>query len=51
MIRGRLFFKSLFLAMILPAVAMAQEPMRIVALGDSLTAGYGLPKGEDFGST
>jgi acyl-CoA thioesterase-1 len=29
------------------APAMA-EPMRIVALGDSLTAGSGLPKGEDF---
>lgn len=29
---------------------MAQQPMRIVALGDSLMAGSGLPKGEDFAS-
>lgn len=27
---------------------MAQEPLEIVALGDSLTAGYGLPQGEGF---
>lgn len=26
----------------------AQNPARVVALGDSLTAGYGLPAGEDF---
>lgn len=26
----------------------AQNPDRVVALGDSLTAGYGLPAGEDF---
>jgi acyl-CoA thioesterase-1 len=34
----------LFLA-VLPAAA---APLSIVALGDSLTAGYGLPAGEDF---
>lgn len=28
--------------------AQAQETRRIVAIGDSLTAGYGLPTGEDF---
>lgn len=28
--------------------AMAEETKRIVAIGDSLTAGYGLPAGEDF---
>ena len=28
----------------------AQEVLRVVALGDSLTAGYGLPQGEDFTS-
>ena len=27
---------------------MAEETKRIVAIGDSLTAGYGLPAGEDF---
>jgi acyl-CoA thioesterase-1 len=31
---------------ILPA--QAEETRRIVAIGDSLTAGYGLPTGEDF---
>lgn len=31
-------------------VAHAQNPHRVVALGDSLTAGYGLPAGEDFAS-
>lgn len=30
------------------STAYAQTPMRIVALGDSLTAGYGLPAGQDF---
>lgn len=29
-------------------VAFADNPIRIVAIGDSLTAGYGLPQGEDF---
>jgi len=28
--------------------AAAQEPLRLLALGDSLTAGYGLPRGEGF---
>ncbi|WP_340643274.1 arylesterase [Roseococcus thiosulfatophilus] len=28
--------------------AAAQEPVRLLALGDSLTAGYGLPRGEGF---
>lgn len=28
--------------------ARAEEALRIVAIGDSLTAGYGLPTGEDF---
>lgn len=31
----------------MPAFAQV-KPMRVVALGDSLTAGTGLPKGEDF---
>jgi acyl-CoA thioesterase I len=28
--------------------AQAQEPLRLLALGDSLTAGYGLPRGQGF---
>ncbi len=28
----------------------AKNPVKIVAIGDSLTAGYGLPQGEDFPS-
>ncbi|MCF8465808.1 MAG: arylesterase [Sneathiella sp.] len=32
------------------ATAKAEEAIRIVAIGDSLTAGYGLPTGEDFPS-
>jgi acyl-CoA thioesterase I len=28
--------------------AYAEKSLRIVAIGDSLTAGYGLPQGEDF---
>lgn len=31
-----------------PALAAGDEPVRIVALGDSLTAGYGLGPGEGF---
>jgi acyl-CoA thioesterase-1 len=31
-----------------PAEAQIQKPLRIVALGDSLTAGYGLANGEAF---
>ena len=30
------------------SLAQAEETRRIVAIGDSLTAGYGLPTGEDF---
>lgn len=29
-------------------VAFSGTPTRVVAIGDSLTAGYGLPQGEDF---
>ncbi len=28
--------------------AQTQEPLRLLALGDSLTAGYGLPRGQGF---
>lgn len=38
---------ALFLGMV-PAAALAQTPVRIVALGDSLTAGLGLTQREGF---
>ena len=34
--------------LLVPALARAAEPVKIVALGDSLTAGYGLPNGDAF---
>ena len=43
--------RALLLSMVLFAFstpALADAPMRVVALGDSLTAGYGLQTGEDF---
>lgn len=40
----------LILTFFMPTSVQAQGPLRIVALGDSLTAGYGLPAGEDFAS-
>lgn len=40
--RLRAAFAALALA-VLPAAAPAEEPLRLVALGDSLTQGYGLP--------
>ena len=36
------------IVLILSASAAAAEPVTVVALGDSLTAGYGLPDGEGF---
>lgn len=39
-----------FLCLFLPLSAGAAEPARIVALGDSLTAGYGLENGQSFAS-
>jgi acyl-CoA thioesterase-1 len=36
------------LALLLPPRAAAAEPLRLLALGDSLTAGYGLPAGQGF---
>jgi acyl-CoA thioesterase-1 len=32
----------------LPALAQPAPPLRLLALGDSLTAGYGLPRGQGF---
>ena len=37
-----------FAAFCLVSTAQSEETRRIVAIGDSLTAGYGLPTGEDF---
>jgi acyl-CoA thioesterase I len=34
--------------LLLPSVAFADAPLRVVALGDSLTQGYGLPEDEGF---
>ena len=50
---GRLPIINLFALIIIAfcgvmATAKAKEAIRIVAIGDSLTAGYGLPAGEDF---
>lgn len=42
------FVFPFFLILLFPMATWAQMPDRIVALGDSLTAGYGLPSGEDF---
>lgn len=44
----RLLSILLMMAIWLPSPAFAQEALRIVALGDSLTAGYGLAPGEGF---
>jgi len=40
--------KALLVSLALPAVAATPGPVRLLALGDSLTAGYGLPRGEGF---
>ena len=37
-----------FIALILSTTAVVADPVTVVALGDSLTAGYGLPEGEGF---
>jgi len=53
--RGRSAFNGLLLVIVLlamPGITFAQNnrPLRIVAFGDSLTAGYGLPDGDSFPS-
>jgi acyl-CoA thioesterase-1 len=44
--------KTLLVSLLLPGAAAAQgrgqAPIRLLALGDSLTAGFGLPRGEGF---
>lgn len=37
-----------FTLLLLPSVVFAQAPLRLVALGDSLTQGYGLPEDQGF---
>ena len=37
-----------FTAMLLPSVVFAQEPTKLIALGDSLTQGYGLAEEDGF---
>ncbi len=44
------FLLSALMILTFSTPAQAQDVLRIVALGDSLTAGLGLPKGEDFAS-
>lgn len=46
--RAALFFTILALFPAFFSKAHAQTPVRIVALGDSLTAGYGMESGQDF---
>lgn len=46
--RAALFFTILAVSPVFSINANAAEPVRIVALGDSLTAGYGLESGQDF---
>ena len=40
--------RNLLAALIFGAVPALAEPLTLVALGDSLTAGYGLPEGDGF---
>jgi len=48
----RIAFKSIVVALLLSALPeigqSADRPIRLLALGDSLTEGYGLPPGSDF---
>lgn len=44
----RKFLKQILAALLLWPVAAAADPVRIVALGDSLVAGYGLDAGDGF---
>ena len=47
-IRVQVFVLALAAALGLAAAPAEARPLRVVALGDSLTAGYGLPPGEAF---
>lgn len=46
--RAALLFVILTISAVFPVKVQAASPVRIVALGDSLTAGYGLESGQDF---
>lgn len=46
--RAALFFTILAIFPAFYSKAHAESPVRIVALGDSLTAGYGMESGQDF---
>lgn len=45
---SRLLAGALVLALFLPVPARAAEPFRLLLLGDSLTAGHGLPRKDAF---
>ncbi|WP_097030872.1 arylesterase [Cereibacter ovatus] len=45
---ARTAIRNSLMALILSATAATAEPVTILALGDSLTAGYGLPEGQGF---
>ena len=47
-VAAALLFSGLAVLMARPAGLSATEPVRLMVLGDSLTAGYGLPQGEAF---
>lgn len=46
----KLVLSALAIFALATAAVAAPQPVQIVALGDSLTAGYGLPPGADFAS-
>ncbi|OFW87014.1 MAG: hypothetical protein A3J37_09230 [Alphaproteobacteria bacterium RIFCSPHIGHO2_12_FULL_45_9] len=46
--RAALLFVVLAISAVFSVKVQAASPIRIVALGDSLTAGYGLESGQDF---
>lgn len=46
--RAALLFVVLAISAVFSVKVQAANPIRIVALGDSLTAGYGLESGQDF---
>jgi acyl-CoA thioesterase-1 len=46
--RFKHIFGAIFLGLLFAAPASASQPIKIVALGTSLTQGYGLPPGTEF---
>lgn len=45
---GMRFAKAMIVFLLMPTFALSQEPIEVVALGDSLTQGYGLENGTGF---